>query len=197
MYKYTDKIIRYLNERYVELFSRLKGLASIDELNVIGSVNALYAELNALVRRMYLEIAKHAYQAQRGGDLCPINEIWLNEFLEAYDPVTKYVFTHEVDRKRARLIEAMIASGMAAAEVDSAMRSWSLMSTQYAVEINDAANLQALKDSGVQEVVWMTEPDDRRCKECLKRDGQVYNIDNVPSKPHIGCRCYLVSRRNL
>lgn len=197
MYKYTDKIIRYLNERYVELFSRLKGLVSFDELNVIGSVNALYAELTALVRRMYLELAKRTYQAQRSGELCPINEIWLNEFLEAYDPVTKYVFTHEADRKRARLIEAMIARGMAAAEVDSAMRAWSLMSTQYAVEITDEANLQALKDSGEQEVVWMTEPDDRRCKECLKRDGQVYDIDKVPPKPHIGCRCYLVARRNL
>ena len=96
------------------------------------------------------------------------------------------------DRKRSRLLEALIATRGDPAEVEMALTYWSKMVAEYAVEITDAATLQALKDMGVTKVKWYTEKDERVCKTCRERHGKIYPIDEVPAKPHWGCRCYIV-----
>ena len=35
MYEHTDKIIKYLNKRFIRIFNKAKNLTSFDELNVI------------------------------------------------------------------------------------------------------------------------------------------------------------------
>ena len=86
----------------------------------------------------------------------------------------------------------MVASENKAAEVDSALRYWSAMTTQYAIITTDAATKRAYMDSGVSDVMWVSVKDDKRCKVCKSRDGKIYPIEDVPPKPHIGCRCYLI-----
>ena len=66
-----------------------------------------------------------------------------------------------------------------------------LMLAQYALEITDAAQLQQYREDGVQKVRWVSQEDARRCKTCKERHGKIYDVDNVPPKPHIGCRCLL------
>lgn len=191
MYKTTDKIIGYLNKQYIKQFSRLKSLVSFDEVNVLQSVTEIYDKLGRITKSAYLVLAKITYEKQIGEQPLGISDMWVVDFLNRYDPVTKYVFTNEADRKRMRLVEALIASTAKAKEIDAAMRAWSLMCAQYAVEVTDEANLQALKDKGVRIVRWRTEDDEKRCNECVRRDGKVYDIDNVPPKQHLHCRCWI------
>lgn len=193
MYEYADKIVSYLNSQFIEMFGKLKSLVSMDELNVLQSVKEVYREADALARKMLYQIAVFAYENASGEDISIITEQWLLEVvLEAYDPITKYSYVNEVERKCSRLFESILASENKSAEIDSALRYWSAMVTQYSIITTDAATKQAYMDSGVEEVMWVSVKDDRRCKVCKSRDGKIYLIEEVPPKPHLGCRCYLV-----
>lgn len=193
MYEYADKIVSYLNGHFIEKFSKLKALTSFDELNTLQSVKSLYQELDKLVREYLYLIAVNAYENAEGEDISSITEQWLLDMvLEYYDSVTKYVYTNEVERKCSRLFESLVASDNKSAEVDKALRYWSAMVSQYAITTTDVATLQAYKDLGVKKVKWVTIKDSKRCKECIKREGKIYLIDNIPPKPHLGCRCYVI-----
>lgn len=192
MYEYTDVIIRYLNKRFIEVFHRLKSLVSFDELNVLQSTRLIYDELMQITEEKLLELAVYYYNGTVKNPKTNIDREWLYLILDDYDPITKYVFIHEVERKRARLAESILASQNKSKEIDAALRYWSAMVAQYAIEVTDEAVKQAYVDDGVEMVMWVSMLDDRRCKECEKREGKVYDISNVPPKPHIGCRCYLV-----
>ncbi len=193
MYEYADKVISYLNGRFIEMFGKLKSLSSFDELNILQSVKDLYREADALVREMLYRVAVFAYENANGEDVSVITEQWLLEVvLEAYNPVTKYSYVNEVERKCSRLFESMVASENKAAEVDLSLRYWSAMVTQYAITTTDAATKQAYVDLGVNKVIWVSVKDDKRCKVCKSRDGKVYPIEDIPPKPHIGCRCYAI-----
>ena len=192
MYEYTDVIIRYLNKRFIEVFHRLKSLVSFDELNVLQSTRLIYDELMQITEEKLLELAVYYYNGTVKNPKTNIDREWLYLILDDYDPITKYVFLHEVERKRARLAESILASQNKSKEIDTALRYWSAMVAQYAIEVTDEAVKQAYVDDGVEMVMWVSMLDDRRCKECEKREGKVYDISNVPPKPHIGCRCYLV-----
>lgn len=193
MYKYTDKILLYLRKRFIRLFGQFKtGTASFDELNVLSSAKSLYSELQAITEECLLMIAQHAYRENGGKSGAKVNRAWLRKQLEAYDPVTMYVYLHEVDRKCARFAESVIAGTNKAKEIDTGLRYWSNMVSQYAITITDAAVLLAYVDEGVEMVRWVTEVDDRRCLECKKRHNQIYELSKVPPKPHPGCRCYLI-----
>ena len=195
MYDYADKALVILLKHFIEMFDGLKMNFFLDELNVFEKVNSLYDELDELSQMWLTNIAARAYKDAGGVDNSFINRLWLTEnVLEAYDPVTKYVYTNEVDRKRSRLAESLIASDNKAEEIDRALRLWSSMISQYTITAVDTATLTAYKSIGVNEVMWKSVKDGRRCKICVERDGKVYPIDEVPPKPHIGCRCYLVPK---
>ena len=191
MYEYTDKVILYMKKRFIRLFSNFKSQSSFDELNVISSAKALYDELKQIVIECFVMIARHAYLTNGG-----LNEYFITEelvvgWLGEYDPVAKYVFMHEIDRKCARFAESVIASPNPAQEIDTALRYWSDMVSQFAITVTDKAVDRAYHDSGVERVIWITERDEKRCKVCGKRDNVIYDIAKVPPKPHLRCRCYI------
>lgn len=195
MYDYADKALVILFKHFIELFDGLKMSFFLDELNVFEKVNALYEELDELSQMWLTNIAARAYKDAGGEDKSFIDRLWITEnVLEEYDKVTKYVYTNEVDRKCLRLAESLIASDNKTEEIDKALKLWSAMISQYAITAVDTATLAAYKSLGVREVVWKSIKDGRRCKVCMERDGKVYPIDEVPPKPHIGCRCYLVPK---
>ena len=120
-----------------------------------------------------------------------ISDRWLNKILEEADPVVMYRFESEAQRKKDRLVEALIAAHVKSREIDKALRLWTLQVAHYADKSVDRATLQAYSDLGVKNVVWVTMEDEKVCAECAERDGNVYPIDEVPPKPHIRCRCEL------
>lgn len=190
MYTEADKGIKYLNKRYVRIFGRLKSVLKADELNIMNGVNAAFAEIDPMVKEVLLRIAKGTYKRIRGDHEDVIDMMFVLAFMQAYDPITKYVYVSEQDRKRTRLIEALIAT-RSPNEVDLAMRIWARQTTQACIEITDKAALKAYEDMGVGRVVWETEQDPRVCEVCENRQGKVYEIAKVPKKPHYHCRCWL------
>lgn len=193
MYEYTDKIISTMNKRFIRVMDRLKRrLASIDEISaLLTESEQTIAELDNITRTMLLKAAKKAYK-DNGGRLDTIDEMWLIAYLSGLSPVTKYSYTNEVDRKRSRFFETLAASDKDPKELKTALRLWSHMAGEYALEVTDAAVMEAFREANVKKVRWLTEMDDRECAECASRNNNVYGISKVPSKPHWGCRCVLV-----
>lgn len=200
-YKAADRAIKDMNHRNLRAFDRLKTL-KFDDLNVMRLITKVYDDAVQLAKRRYLQIALDAYIAalilagvgpeeaeDRAED--SITEDWVLDMLEDYDEVTLYRFTTETDRKKERLVEALIASHNKGEEIDRALRQWTQQITQYADNTVIRATLQGYVDAGVKRVRWTAEDDERVCRTCEKRDGKIYDIDKVPPAPHWRCRCLL------
>ena len=190
MYQKTDKVIVYLSKQYAKLFRQV---TSFDELNVIDVSHKIFDEAVILTEREVTRLVKIVYDSKReGGEIS--TEDALNLVLTlmlAYNPVTKYVYRNEIDRKRSRFVEGVIASDTPREEVALAERLLISMNKQFAEDATFEAAVQAYIDDGVERVRWVTAEDDRRCQECKSRHGKIYPINSIPPKPHRYCRCYI------
>ena len=195
MYESTDKILKRLKIQQKRLFSRNKATMSFDQVNVLARSETMYHDLDEMNKKAYLEIASKVYKEWFPNSDKELGLSWLFAILMAYDPVTKYVYNHEVDRKRSRFAESIIASSTKSKEFITAFNLWWNQTEQYGITVADKAAVQSFKDQGISEVVWNTEKDESVCKICKQRNGSIYPIDKIPSKPHYKCRCYLTPRR--
>lgn len=192
MYEYTDALLKVYRKRMISVFTRYKSILHIDELNVLNGSEKMYAELESIAETCLLKIAKKYYGFHAKKKKSSIDRDWLLDYLEDYEPTVRYVYLHEVDRKKQRFAESLLATGKKEESFKDALRYWNDMFTQFAILTTDHATLTAYKDNGVKKVRWYTVPDERRCAECGKLHGKVFAIDKVPPKPHWRCRCYLV-----
>ena len=190
MYQKTDQVIAYLAKQYAKLFRRL---TSLDELNVINVSHEIFDEAVMLTEQEVTRLVKMVYDSNReGGEISSTDALSLVlTLMLAYNPVTKYVYRNEMDRKRSRFAEGVIASDRPNEEVALAKRLMIATNKQFAEDATFEAVVQAYRDDGVEKVRWVTSEDDRRCKECKSRHGKIYPINNIPPKPHRYCRCYI------
>lgn len=190
MYRKTDKVIAYLSKQYSKLFSRV---TSFDELNVINVSHEIFNEAVILTEREVTRLVKAVYDSKReGGEISSEDALSLVlALMLAYNPVTKYIYRNEMDRKRSRFAEGVIASDSPREEIALATRLMIATNKQFAEDATFEAVVQAYRDDGVENVRWITAEDDRRCKECKSRHGKIYPINNIPAKPHRYCRCYI------
>lgn len=201
VYDEADKAIKAINRLNVEAFGRLK-MAKWDEVNIIRTVVAVYRNSAKQARKRYRKVAYEAYML--GWYLCglderdgaksarkAINERWVNQVLSETDFVTLYRFDSETERKAYRLAETLEVSPDRNSEIDKALRYWSRQIGQYAINMTDYAMIQAYEDAGVEKVRWVTQKDEKVCKECGSLDEKVFPLDEIPPK-HLNCRCYLV-----
>lgn len=187
-YSATDKTIAYLNKQYPKLFRRVAGF---DELNVIPVSHEIYDSIYELVKREATRLSEVVYRSKSEEQTEFDSAAFVVALLLAYNSVTKYVYENELERKRARFAESLIASETPAEEIALAQRLVAGMNAQFMDDVTFETILQAFRDSGVTRVRWVTSPDDRRCKTCASRHMQIYSINNVPAKPHIHCRCWI------
>ena len=190
-YTKTDKTIAYLNKQYAKLFRKL---TSFDELNVIEVSHKIYSEVLKVVEKEATRLVKSVYDSISETSAMSAEDAYafVVALMMAYNPVTKYIYKNELDRKRSRFAEGVIASDTPMEEVELAKRLLAAMNKQFADDVTFESVIQAYRDDGVEKVRWVTALDDRRCKECKSRHGKIYEIDYVPSKPHLHCRCYVV-----
>ena len=210
-YRQVDKELERLKRRINAAFGNF-ALAPFDQLNTITTVKRssakLYEKLDSENEAAYKRIAKTAYEdalsdARSAGfeqkkRTDPV--LLIAALLVAYNAVTKYVYKHEVERKRMRLVEALMSdSGKQAMREDirRAANAWWRQSQQYAIDTEDEAVIAAFSDCGVEKVKWIATIDERTCKTCRDRNGKIYPIDKVPDKPHYNCRCYLLPIKDL
>ena len=197
--------------RAIKRFSETKSKLSLlrfDELNVIRLVKTLYEQLEADNLEVFLDLARMAYAQSRKQTILSrraarakrdaeeaqkweeLTELWLLDFLDRPNQVTKYIYTHEAERKREYTTEAVNAAQDKATELDKCLVRWSKFTAQYCDLVADEAALQAFKDVGVKRVRWNTEQDSRVCYICEPLDGKVFDIDKALPKQHWNCRCY-------
>ena len=188
MYELTDIVIENIRKELIRDFSKLKSLLSYDELNVMSATKAVYSKIDLYVRQMFLQLMQAVYKKVTKRT-CPYNYAWLESFLLEYDEVSKYVYANEFERKRDRLSEALIACPKKNEEIDAALRYLSFMLTAYAVRVTDQVVLTAYRDMGIDAVRWKAEKDNKTCTICKHRNGHIYDIEQVPPKPHLNCRC--------
>lgn len=188
MYELTDIVIENIRKELIRDFSKLKSLLSYDELNVMSATKDVYSKIDLYVRQMFLQLMQAVYKKVTKRT-CPYNYAWLESFLLEYDEVSKYVYANEFERKRDRLAEALIASAKKNEEIDAALRYLSFMLTAYAVRVTDQVVLMAYRDMGIDAVRWKAEKDNKTCTICKHRNGHIYDIEQVPPKPHLNCRC--------
>ena len=200
-FDYADQAIRDMNKRNLRLFDKLKML-KFDELNVLSRVGETYDESIRIAKRRYLMIAREAFieamlllghdkeRAEKEAE-DSITEDWLLDMLEDYDPTTLYQFLPEAERKKQRLVEALIASHDSGQEIERALRLWTRQIASYADRSVIDGTVGGYKEAGVEMVRWVAVEDEKTCPECKKLDGQVFSISEIPPRPHYHCRCVL------
>ena len=189
-YALADKVIAYLVKRYIKLFNKVRGM-SFDEMNVISVSHEIYDTALAETKVEMARLSKKVYEKYGETESEFDADAFVLALMLAYDPTTKYIYQNEVDRKRARFVEGVLSADFPLEEVKASQKLWIAMNKVFADEVTFQTMIQAYKDSGVKRVRWVTSPDERRCSTCGAMHGKVYSIDNVPSKPHRNCRCWV------
>ena len=198
----ADKAIKDMNRRNLRAFDGLKTL-KFDELNVLKTVSKVYDNSVSIAKRRYRQIAEDAYlealilagmEREKAEELAEdsITDDWVLDMLEEYDALTLYSFVNEVERKKQRTAEAILAAQDKVAEVDKALKLWTLQVSQYADNSVLYATVDGYKEAGIKKVKWVAEQDAKVCKTCRKLDGKIFTIDKIPAVPHYHCRCILM-----
>ena len=191
----TTKIHREFRHNRVALF---------DEMNTLQTkkhIRKLYKAVNKIIKNEFTEILNPIYEAiydeaiDMGfdGDMRELDEAWIEEFFDEYNPVTKYVFSNEIERKESRLFESLISN--VAERTQSYKTAEKLLLRQikqYAIDLEDAIANVVYEDVNVKQVEWVAEKDSATCSDCLELDGEIFDIDKAPDKLHYNCRCILL-----
>ncbi len=191
------RITKKLNKQF-----RHNRLALIDELNIVGvkkHIKKLYTNSQRIIKNEFLETINLIYQEaydeafEAGFDGTPdvLDEDWIDEFLNDYNPTTKYVFNNEIERKKQYLQEDIIAEPDDINQAyEKAEKRLIKQVKQGGIDLDDAVVRKAFEDSGVQKVTWNAEDDGKTCGDCRELDGQIFELKDLPPKQHHNCRCW-------
>ena len=169
-------------------------------LGIKKHVNKLYNDVYKIIKKEFTkalipiseEIYAEALEVGFDGDIRDLDEAFIEEFFEEYNPVTKYVFSNEIGRKKSRLFESVVAStSEKALSYKTAENLLKRQVKQYAVELEDAVAKAVYKDLGVEKVMWVAEHDYKTCDVCSELDGEIFPLFDAPPKQHYNCRCVL------
>ena len=148
-------------------------------------------EFTAVLSLIYTEVYTEALEMGFDGDVRDLDEGFIEEFFEEYNPVTKYVFNNEIERKESRLFEALVASSLERTQSYKTAENLLIrQAKQYSIDLEDAVTMAVFKALGVEKVKWNSEHDHKTCGVCSELDGQIFDIKDAPQKQHPNCRCY-------
>ncbi|MBO7183985.1 MAG: minor capsid protein [Bacteroidales bacterium] len=208
MYRYLDKLLEAEKKKIRSAFNRVS-VMGFDELNVINTrktTASMYDKFLEENEALYLKAAKDAYRkavkAAKAegyeGEEEEINGAFVVGLLAGYNLVTGYLYGKEADRKRLRLNEQIYTAreygnrNMFQDSLRRAANLWWTQTTQYGISAVDEATVKGFTDMGVERVQWIAADDEKTCPTCGARDNKIYKIQDLPPKPHYGCRCYIV-----
>ena len=202
LYKPLDEFLKRLKRKIKALFAPLF-VSGFDQLNILmlnKQTSEMYLELDEFNRENYLALVKHArkWVERLVGKELKVRDMreFVDQYLKGYDPVTQYVYTKEVDRKKMRLNEAILTAReyqdvqKLQRAVKKAADLWFTQSSQYALDLMLFEIRQAFEDDGISLLRWNTQRDERVCPECNALDGKIFDSDDYPDPPHYNCRCY-------
>lgn len=202
-YRIADEAAERITQKIHKEF-RHNRLALFDEMNVIQTkkhVHKLYNTIYKTAKKEFLkvlnaiseEIYEEALALGFDGDIRDLDEAWIEEFFDSFNPVTKYVFKNEIGRKESRLFEALVASTFERTQsYKTAENLLKRQVKQYAIELEDSVARDVYTAIGVKKVKWVAEQDHKTCGVCNELDGEVFKLEEAPPKQHYNCRCYLI-----
>lgn len=176
-------------------------------MNISGvkkHVHKLYKSIYTTVKQEFLKVANEIYRVVYDeavamgfdGDIRNLDEAWIENFFDLYNPVTKYVFSNEIDRKESRLFEALVSNELERLKSYAyAERLITQQIEQYAIDLEDSIAKVVYEDTKVEKVMWNAEQDDKTCGVCNELDGQIFDLNDVPPKQHYRCRCWITPVR--
>ena len=194
MYRLADETIKRLNRLALKALERVKkSVLKFDELNVMREIDVFYMTLDANNRKYFRRLFISKYRAVSGRDdeIDELVEMFLAGLLSEPNENTHYVYDTEVLRKRDRAKESVLSVPTKAQkqlELEKALRHWAQMTGWYADFTSQGAEIQALKDMGVEKVERHELNDSKTCSECRSLDGEIYRIDKIPPLTHLRCR---------
>lgn len=210
LFDFTDKTVKVYLKRLIKDYSALARKVNalpFDELNALAissSVSGSYDDIEQQAFIIFCLIYARVYKLfHKDGYRGSMEKALVTALLEDYNAVTKYIYTSECDRKRARLFEAIMgaieASKTAAAarsqvkaEIETARNLFARQVEQYADQMTVSAMLQAYKDAGVERVMWHSFEDNRVCATCESFNGKIFTLEDLPPLPnHYHCRCWV------
>ena len=206
-YQLSDKAVARITKKLSREF-RHNRLALFDELNITGikkhikklykkSRTTIQEEFTSIFQELLQEVADEARALGYDGDIQDLDEGWIEEFFDEYSPVTKYVFSNEIDRKEAYLFEAVVSDPNTKHQSYQKAEKYLINQVkQGGIEFDDAVAKAVYKKAGVKKVRWIAEDDYKTCGVCRELDNKVFPIDEVPPKQHHNCRCYLLPARD-
>jgi SPP1 gp7 family putative phage head morphogenesis protein len=153
------------------------------------------SELKALYSARYMQVWNWLKgELPDDDEVDELVEMYLAGLWDEPNESTHYAFGPELERKRDRAKEAIIAvptQTQKQLELEKASRYVIQQSGFYVDITSQDAEKQAMVNAGVKKVKWNIYGDDRVCKTCHDRNGKIYEIGKVPPRPHLRCRCYL------
>lgn len=200
MYSKTDEFLKKL-KRLVRTEFRKFQFDQLNARSVRRDTISLYRRLKAFNVLNYLEIARAG--RRYANSFLPEDKklkdkdmsTLVASVLASYNFVTGYLYESESDRKRARQAEEMMTAKESNSRqkfntaMDRCAALWYMQSSQYAIDIEDEAVVDAWLEAGIEKVEWVAEDDSRTCKVCRERNGKIYRLSELPPKPHYNCRC--------
>lgn len=208
MYRYLDALLEAEKKKIRAEFNHIS-VMGFDELNVINTRKTTQEMFDRFLEEnetLYLKSAKIAYKkavksARKEGFEGEEGEVdgdFIVGVLAGANFVTGYLYNKEAERKRLRLNEQILTAReynnrtMFQDSLRKAANLWWTQTLQYGISMVDEATLKGFKDMGVKQVRWIAADDEKTCPTCGARDNKVYRLNNIPPKPHYGCRCYVV-----
>ena len=169
-------------------------------LQIRKHVKKLYDNLEKMIAKEFTEVAtpieedlyNEALDMGYDGDIRDLDEGFVAEFFEEYNPVTKYVFRNEMDRKESRLFESLVANTVDRTHSYATAEKLLVRQVkQYAIDLEDRIAMVVYEDVGVKKVQWVAEIDEATCGTCHELDGMIFDLKDAPPKQHYQCRCTL------
>lgn len=207
-YELTDILLALLTSKLRKEVNRLD-VMGFDELsapNVTKLTKAMIKRLLKENKKAFLKIAQEATE-EAADDVTalgvvakpiPVDADYVDGILGEYNPVTNYLYYPEADRKRSRLVEAMLTAVAVNSRKDYHTELkrfadlWHTQTKQYGETMVDKTRIETFKKNGIKYVMWQTQGDVKVCDECRERNGKIYPLSEYPGKAHYNCRCWLV-----
>lgn len=119
-------------------------------------------------------------------------------FLASYNATTRYVYKNEIQRKSARYNEGIIALDNPFGDdtyqlMKDNIRYWVKQCEEISVDMEREVVIKQAEKAGYKKMRWDAVGDEKTCKECQKLNGQIFDIADIPPRPHYGCRCILTT----
>ena len=203
LFNYTDEVVRVYLLQIVRKFNKIQrqiSITSFDEINVLSAVNTEWGNVDKLMRDALMKIALYYYHL--GCDTCnkeyedELFILYFLAYLNDFDELTHYQYTNELDRKRARLIEALLSVKTLAKRKNELNKALKLLTKQFkqtADNVTEKAILRAYEEAGVKRVEWVTQHDEKVCPVCGALDHKIFTIKKCPALPqHYNCRCFII-----